>query len=197
MGSGEWGSGEWGSGEWGDGEWGVGSGEWGVESGEWGYEKPSWNVGGHAMENEEISSYRDLRVWQAGMKLAEQCYHLTRGFPKEEMFGMTSQIRRAGTSIPANIAEGYGRENRGEYIQFLKIAQGSLKELETHLLLAERCQIAGSQLTGPILGECESLGKMLRTLIRRLQAKRSGAGSGGRGEEGVGEEGRREWGRRE
>ncbi len=87
------------------------------------------------MSNTDISiqSYRDLRVWQKGMDLAEICYLITREFPKEEMYTMTSQIRRAAASIPANIAEGYGREYRREYIQFLRIAQGSLKELETHL----------------------------------------------------------------
>ena len=71
------------------------------------------------------------------MNLAEVCYKVTKTFPKEEIYGMTSQIRRAATSVPANIAEGYGREYRQEYIQFLRIAQGSLKELETHLLLAQ------------------------------------------------------------
>src|SRR5207253_10315334 len=83
-----------------------------------------------------ISSYRDLRVWQEGLAFAKGCYFLTRQFPKEELFGLTSQIRRAAASIPANIAEGNGRENSKEYIHFLRIAQGSLKEVETHLLLA-------------------------------------------------------------
>ena len=83
-----------------------------------------------------IRSYRDLRVWQDGMTLAARCYRLTQQFPKEELYGLTSQIRRSASSIPANIAEGNGRENRREYIQFLRIAQGSLKELETHLLFS-------------------------------------------------------------
>jgi four helix bundle protein len=90
-----------------------------------------------------IKSYRDLRVWQEAMTLAEACYRLTRGFPKEEMFGLSSQIRRSAASIPANIAEGHGRENTQSFIQYLRIAQGSLKELETHLMLAERVGIAG------------------------------------------------------
>ena len=122
------------------------------------------------MDNEPITSYQDLRIWQQGMAVAEQCYHLTRSFPKAELFGMTSQIRRAAASIPANIAEGYGREQRNEYIRFLRIAQGSLKELETHLLLSERCQLTTAHHTAPILATCTSLGKMLRSLIRRLQA---------------------------
>jgi four helix bundle protein len=66
-----------------------------------------------------IRSYRDLQVWQEAMNLAESCYFVTKTFPKDELYGMTSQIRRASASIPANIAEGYGRKTRGEYIQFL------------------------------------------------------------------------------
>lgn len=121
------------------------------------------------MANSEIQSYRDLRVWQKGMDLAESCYVITKGFPKEEMYGMTSQIRRAAVSIPANIAEGYGREYRAEYVQFLRIAQGSLKELETHLLLSIRVKLATQEAVNPVLNECESLGRMLRSLIRSLQ----------------------------
>ena len=105
------------------------------------------------------------------MALAESCYRLSRGFPKEEMFGLTSQIRRSCASVPANIAEGHGRENTRSFIQYLRIAQGSLKELETHLLLAERVGIlARGQIDAP-MGQCEALGKMLRALIRSLQRK--------------------------
>ena len=105
------------------------------------------------------------------MTLAETCYRLTQRFPKDELYGMTLQIRRAAASIPANIAEGYGRENRGELIQFLRIAQGSLKELETHLLLAIRVELANSASVEPVLPQCEKLGRQLRALIRSLQAK--------------------------
>jgi four helix bundle protein len=105
------------------------------------------------------------------MVLAESCYRLTRGLPKEEMFGMTSQIRRAAASVPANIAEGHGRENTRSFIQYLRIAQGSLKELETHLLLAERTgMVRRADIDAPMV-QCESLGKMLRSLIRSLQKK--------------------------
>jgi four helix bundle protein len=119
-----------------------------------------------------IESYRDLRVWQAAMQLAKECYVLTKRFPREEMFGMTSQIRRAAASIPANIAEGNGRENTGEYIQFLRIAQGSLKELETHLILSQQVELTSQEATVPLLTQTESIGKMLRSLIRSLQRKR-------------------------
>ena len=123
------------------------------------------------MASSEIRSYQDLRVWQEGMEIASACYQVTRTFPKEEMYGMISQIRRAAVSIPANIAEGYGREYRGEYIQFLRIAQGSLKELETHLLLAVRVGLTTDEAVRPIMTLCESLGRMLRSLIRSLQDK--------------------------
>ena len=118
-----------------------------------------------------MQSYRDLRVWQEAMNLAEACYRGTRIFPTEELYGMIAQIRRASASIPANIAEGYGRRTRGEYIQFLYIAQGSLKELETHLLLAIRVELASSQTINPILRSCESVGKLLLALIRALENK--------------------------
>lgn len=118
-----------------------------------------------------ISSYRDLTVWQKGMDLAEACYRLTASFPREEVFGMTSQIRRAAVSVPANIAEGWGRDGKGEFVQFLRIAQGSLKELETHLLLTERVGLATAQSTRPILDTAEELGKMLRMLYRSIQRR--------------------------
>jgi four helix bundle protein len=103
------------------------------------------------------------------MTLAADCYRLTRSFPKEETFGITSQIRRSAASIPANIAEGHGRENTQSFIQYLRIAQGSLKELETHWLLAERVGLAEKTTTAEVIHRCESLGKMVRLLIRSLQ----------------------------
>jgi four helix bundle protein len=103
------------------------------------------------------------------MALVKECYLLTRRFPKEEMFGLTSQNRRAAVSIPANIAEGYGRDNKGEYVQFLRIANGSLKELETHLLLTIDLELTSTDDTDPLLLKCNQIGRMLRALIRSLQ----------------------------
>ncbi|TRU08217.1 MAG: four helix bundle protein [Microcystis sp. Msp_OC_L_20101000_S702] len=123
------------------------------------------------MADSKIQSYRDLRVWQEAVNLAESCYRLTKTFPKEELYGMTTQIRRASVSIAANIAEGYGRKTRGEYIQFLYIAQGSLKELENHWLISQRVELASSQSVNPILNQCESVGQLLLTLIRSLENK--------------------------
>src|SRR5437879_1511499 len=105
------------------------------------------------------------------MALAESCYRLTRPFPRDELFGLTSQIRRAAASVPANIAEGHGREHTGSFVQHLRISQGSLKELETHLILAERAGTLPLLDLQPALVQCESLGKMLRALIRSLQDK--------------------------
>ncbi|MCV0398076.1 MAG: four helix bundle protein [Rhizobiaceae bacterium] len=116
-----------------------------------------------------ISSYRDLRVWKEAMELAAECYKLSRALPREEAFGLTAQIRRASASVPANIAEGYGRESSGSYVQFLRNAQGSLKELETHLLLAEKVELLGGTGLEPILARADAVGRMLRGLIRSIQ----------------------------
>ncbi|MEH2239166.1 four helix bundle protein [Nostoc sp.] len=127
------------------------------------------------MTGSKICSYQDLKVWQEGMNLAEACYQVTIAFPKYELYGMTSQIRRSAASVPANIAEDYGREYRPEYIKFLRIAQGSLKELETHLLLSARAKVGliDTQLVTPVLRQCESVGRLLRALIRSLDNKGS------------------------
>ena len=124
-------------------------------------------------EGGSIQSYRDLKVWQQAMDLAEVCYLKTRQFPKEKRYGLTSQIRRAAASVSANIAEGNGRENRGDYIQLLRVAQGSLKELETHLLLSHRIGLSSAETLKALLDRCEPVGKMLRALIRSLQKQRA------------------------
>lgn len=116
-----------------------------------------------------INSFKDLEVWQMAMSLAADCYRLTKLLPKEEVYGLTSQIRRASVSIPANIAEGHGRENTGSFVQFLRIAQGSTKELETLLLLTKDVGFFGQQTIDPPLAKLERIGKMLRSLIRSLQ----------------------------
>ncbi|RWO94530.1 MAG: four helix bundle protein [Mesorhizobium sp.] len=120
---------------------------------------------------EKTGSYKDLIVWQQAMDLAVAVYGATKSWPKEELYGLTSQVRRAATSVPANIAEGYGREIRGSYQQFLRIAQGSLKELETQLMIAERIGIAPKAPATSLLSSTESVGKLLRLLIRKLSAE--------------------------
>jgi four helix bundle protein len=115
----------------------------------------------------DIQSYRDLHVWQLGMDLTVELYQLTRVFPKEEIYGLTSQIRRAASSIPANIAEGYARGKR-EYQQFLRYTQGSLTELESHLMIAQRIGILPVTKLTPLLRTTESLGRMLNKLQQSL-----------------------------
>ena len=118
-----------------------------------------------------ISSYRDLLVWQASVELATQCYKLTAAFPTSERYGMTSQMRRASVSVAANIAEGHGRDGTGNFIQFLRVAQGSLKELETHIVICGRVGLLDERNVDALQGQCDEIGRMLRSLIRTLEAK--------------------------
>ncbi len=108
-----------------------------------------------------MTSYRDLLVWQKAIKLVEEIYRLTKLFPKDELYGITSQVRRAAVSIPANIAEGYGRKHRQEYHQFIRIAFGSGTELETLLLIAERIRLADPQ-------EFVKINELLNEVMRML-----------------------------
>ena len=121
--------------------------------------------------SEKVKSYRDLRVWQKGMDLAAEVYRLSRSWPKEELYGLTSQARRAAASVPANIAEGYGRQSSASYGQFLKVARGSLKELETHLILAERVGLTPDGSCRQLLTQADDLGRMLGGLIKAVSRK--------------------------
>jgi four helix bundle protein len=103
------------------------------------------------------------------MDLAVAAYSLTNSFPVDERYGLTSQIRRSCSFIPANIAEGYGRESAGAYAQQLKVAQGSLKEFETHVELAHRIGLMDELALSELLESSEELGKMLRSLIRAVE----------------------------
>jgi four helix bundle protein len=118
-----------------------------------------------------IKSYQDLDVWQRGMDLAVCIYHLTAAFPAEERFGIVSQMRRSANSIPANIAEGWARQQLKEYMYFIRVAQGSLRELETHLILSQRCGLADSALVNPLLEEITILSKQFRALLISLSKK--------------------------
>jgi four helix bundle protein len=113
-------------------------------------------------------SFRDLLVWQRAIQMTLAIYRLTVGFPKEELYGLTSQIRRAGVSVASNIAEGYGRMSTGEYKQFLGMARGSNSEVQTQLVIARELGYGNTQ----VLQEAESLsievGKMLLAILRKL-----------------------------
>ncbi len=118
-----------------------------------------------------VQHYRELKVWQAAMNLAEQCYLATKSFPKEELFGMTSQIRRAAASVPANIAEGQGRQHTKEFLHSLSIARGSLMEVETHLLLSVRVGLLKQTTLEPLLTMSDGISRMLAGLRRALEAR--------------------------
>ena len=119
--------------------------------------------------HKRIESHRDLLVWQKSMDLAVAAYRLTASFPNDERFGLTSQIRRSCASIPANIAEGYGRESPGAYAQQLRVAQGSLKEFETHVEQSQRVGLVEVEFSLATLKQAEEIGKMLRSLIRSIE----------------------------
>jgi four helix bundle protein len=117
-----------------------------------------------------IETYRDLRVWQQSLELAETIYNATAAWPKSELYGLTGQTRRAAISIPSNIAEGYGRESTGSYIQFLKTARGSLCELETQVEIARRIKLIDDKQSASINQEIVVISKMLSGLIRSVGA---------------------------
>ncbi len=119
-----------------------------------------------------IKSYRDLLVWQKAMDLTVLVYGLTEGFPRGEEFGLKSQIRRSASSIPANIAEGHGRDHLGDYLHHLSIAKGSLAELETHVLLSIRLGYLTDQQTQGCLQLSDEINRMLSSLSARLRASK-------------------------
>jgi len=119
-----------------------------------------------------IKSFRDLRVWKAAMDLVEKVYRLTQAFPQHEIYGLTSQIRRAGVSIPSNITEGHTREHLKEYLHHVSIAQGSLAEMETQLEIAARLNYISTEQLTDTLVPVVSLGKQLYALRNALARAR-------------------------
>jgi four helix bundle protein len=126
---------------------------------------------GEAGAVSELRDYRDLAVWQNSMALAKQVYQLCARLPREETFGLTSQIRRAAVSIAANIAEGAERNGTREFIHFLGTARGSAAELETLLLLASELTLVPAQAVPALQQELTKIRKMLSALVRSLRAK--------------------------
>ena len=118
-----------------------------------------------------VQSFRDLRVWQASMKLATTVYQLTSDFPREEQYGLTSQLRRAAVSVPSNIAEGQGRLNTREFRQFLSVARGSNCELQTQLEIARALSMGRSELLDDAESLSHQVGKMLFKLLGSVQTK--------------------------
>ncbi len=120
-------------------------------------------------------SYRDLDVWQRAMDLVVECYKLTKAFPSSELYGLTGQLQRAAVSVPANIAEGQAREHIKEFQQHLSIANGSLAELETHILIAERLGYLKSTAVRETLVRTDQVGRMITGLRKFLKSKRQSA----------------------
>ena len=118
-----------------------------------------------------LKSFKDLSVWQKSYRLCLEIYRVTTTFPKEEKYGLTSQIRRSVVSIPSNIAEGYGRKTTLDYIRMLYISYGSVCELETQILLAEDLDLIGKGEMGRLKKDMAEIERMLKALIKSLENK--------------------------
>ena len=121
--------------------------------------------------SEATRGYRNLVAWQKALDLADRVYDLTEHWPPREMYGLTNQARRAAASVPANIAEGQGRESLGDFAKFLAIAYGSLCELETHLFLAERRSFLNRSALDAVIAQSDEVARLVRGLQRSLQAR--------------------------
>jgi four helix bundle protein len=118
----------------------------------------------------KIKSYKDLLIWQKGIEITEKVYLITNNFPQNELFSLTNQIRRASVSISSNIAEGFGRNSTKSYMNFLKISRGSLYELETQLIIADRLNyISDNELLKSINDLLSEEGKMINSYINKLK----------------------------
>lgn len=120
-----------------------------------------------------VKGYKDLIVWQKSVDLVCLVYEVTKTFPKEEIYGLASQIRRAAVSVPSNIAEGQARRSTAEFRYFLSIARGSLAEVETQLIIADRLHLINPEKKLQIFPLHEEISKMLSTLISKLATKHS------------------------
>ena len=119
--------------------------------------------------NEQPRTHKDLDAWKEAIQLVEDVYKITRSFPKEEMYGLTSQLRRAAVSIPSNIAEGAARNSTKEFIQFLHVALGSVSELETQMIIANRLDYLDD--VGEIEQQIEAVRRLILGLMRYLRAR--------------------------
>lgn len=120
-----------------------------------------------------LRSYQDLIGWQKSLDLVTHVYRLTRKFPREEIYGLTSQLRRAAVSIPSNIAEGQGRLSRGEFKQFLGHARGSIFELESQVLIARNLEFLTSAESEDVLERIREVGRILNGLLKSLEVDKT------------------------
>ena len=114
-------------------------------------------------------NYQDLIAWQKAMDLVEGVYRATRGWPKEELYGLSNQVRRAAVSVPANVAEGQGRRSSQEFLHHVSIAHGSLREVETHLLIARRLGYSDEATCEALMHQTAEVGRLLNGLMKRLR----------------------------
>lgn len=121
------------------------------------------------MEKQIIKTYRDLKIWQKSIEMVTQIYKLTAHFPDKELFGITTQVRRSSVSIPSNIAEGYGRYSRKEYVRFLGISLGSLYEMQTQLQISLNLGYLSSENFHSLSEGSKEIERMLSGLIRKLK----------------------------
>jgi four helix bundle protein len=117
----------------------------------------------------EIKSFRDLVAWQKAIQLCKRVYAASKTFPDAERFGLTAHIRRAAVSVPSNIAEGYGRRRKQDYVRFLDIAHGSLCEVDTQLVLAEELEFASKESLSPSFELLGDVDRLLYALIRAVE----------------------------
>lgn len=127
-----------------------------------------------AHQRQKILNFKDLEIWQRGLSLATRVYAATKEFPKEELYGLTSQMRRAAVSVSSNIAEGFNRKHNRDYARFLYITLGSLGELETQLCIARNLEYIAAAAADGLIAEIDEIQRMTRTLIKRLDEKESG-----------------------
>lgn len=116
-------------------------------------------------------SFGNLSVWQRAIALTMEVYKLTAAFPDSERFGLTNQLRRASVSVASNIAEGYGRSTKGEYVLFLGHARGSVSEVETQLVIARGLEFGSKDLLQAAEASCSEVGRMLRAMMKTLRSK--------------------------
>lgn len=116
----------------------------------------------------KVKNYTELIVWQKAMDLVEDVYKVSKSFPREEIYGLTSQIRRAAVSIPSNIAEGQGRRTTADFLRHLSIAYGSLREVETQTLIAVRLRYLAEVRTGEVMKMAGEVGRLLNGLMLSL-----------------------------
>jgi four helix bundle protein len=119
----------------------------------------------------EVKSFRDLIAWQKAMDLVVEIYRATASFPRDERFGLTAQLRRCSVSIPSNIAEGHGRSGTREFLNFLSVAYGSLNEVQTQIMLAERVGFLLPECSVQLLDQCSEVARIVNGLRASLQAK--------------------------